>query len=253
MRTDSQIKASRANGAKSRGPVTAAGKTNSSQNAIKHGAFAQTILLKRESQPHFDAFAQSLRDEFQPATPFEHTLVDGMIGACWRSGRFGLMEQALLDLEFDRTEKKIMEGVLGDDAAFDHTTTAAISFRSLAEGGRALDLLDRYKSRCDRQYLRFHRRLMEVQDRRGNTPPAAPSPAQVEQPEQTRQPAETAQSPSAAGDRISPSASSAFPRPLQIFTTGVTTAMRRNSSPEMRPLTDRNALKTEAPPLMAAA
>ncbi len=53
MRTERQIEASRANGAKSRGPVTPEGRRNSCGNALKHGLFADTIVLKGELEERF--------------------------------------------------------------------------------------------------------------------------------------------------------------------------------------------------------
>ena len=44
-----QSAASRANGARSRGPVTPQGKRNSSRNGIRHGLLSKTITLQGES------------------------------------------------------------------------------------------------------------------------------------------------------------------------------------------------------------
>src|ERR1019366_2200917 len=83
-----RIESSRANGAKSRGPVTAIGKAASaanaihahgavtpegkaraSQNATRHGMLAQSIVLPSESDAGFTALLAELLDEFQPETP----------------------------------------------------------------------------------------------------------------------------------------------------------------------------------------
>jgi hypothetical protein len=63
MRTERQIQASRANGARSRGPVTAEGKRNSSRNAVKHGWLAETIVLKSELSDRFLEIIAEQEDE----------------------------------------------------------------------------------------------------------------------------------------------------------------------------------------------
>ena len=71
MRSERQILASRANGARSRGPVTAEGKRRSSRNAVSHGLLAEVVVLPGESQ---DAFCRLLTDylkRFEPANEFE--------------------------------------------------------------------------------------------------------------------------------------------------------------------------------------
>ena len=47
MRTEAQITASRANGAKSRGPITTIGRAISAQNSATHGLAGQTRRHRR--------------------------------------------------------------------------------------------------------------------------------------------------------------------------------------------------------------
>ena len=53
MPTEKQIEASRANGAGSKGPLTAQGKLNSSRNSRRHGLLARTVVLEAESTVRF--------------------------------------------------------------------------------------------------------------------------------------------------------------------------------------------------------
>src|SRR5580698_9584327 len=138
MSTDLQQQASRANGRKSHGPATPEGKLASSRNAITHGMLSATVVLKGESQDRFCALLAALTEEFQPRTPFEQSLIENMAVARWRQMRIWGMEKA--------------------------ATRAALAFRSLSDDSRSLELINRYESRYDRQYLRAHRRFIEVRD-----------------------------------------------------------------------------------------
>ena len=98
-----QIEASRANGAKSRGPVTLAGKlaslansarstgpvtpagqARSSQNAIRHGILAESIVLDSESAQGFSEVLSALQEELQPVSGIESRFVETMALAEWR-------------------------------------------------------------------------------------------------------------------------------------------------------------------------
>ena len=68
MATQAQIDAARANGAKSHGPVTEEGKAKSSQNALRHGAFASLVLLASESPIPFDALTEEFVQASNPPT-----------------------------------------------------------------------------------------------------------------------------------------------------------------------------------------
>ena len=64
--SSARAEASRRNGARSRGPVSAAGKARSAQNAIRHGLRARSVLLADESAGDFAGFAAALRAELAP-------------------------------------------------------------------------------------------------------------------------------------------------------------------------------------------
>ncbi len=179
MRTERQIEASRANGARSRGPVTPEGKRNSSSNAIKHGLLASTIVLKGEIEERFLEVLDDLIEEMQPETAVECSLVEMMAAARWRQLRLWGMEKAGMDYE-------VRNQAHGAGRGEDNATRASIAFRTLSDDSRSLDLINRYDSRYERQYLRAHRRLLEMRDRRGPSPaesrPVEPAPAFESQP-----------------------------------------------------------------------
>jgi hypothetical protein len=177
MRTERQKEAARVNGAKSRGPVTPEGKL-SSRNAMTHGLLSATILLKCESEERFNALLADLHAELQPQTAVETTLVENMAVARWHQMRIWGMEKALMEHEMrTHAEPRDSQEDAGDDIiGEDNATRCALAFRTLSDDSRTLELINRYESRYDRQYLRAHRRFMELVDRR--TPPPVHSPVQ---------------------------------------------------------------------------
>ena len=161
MRTERQIQASRVNGAKSRGPVTPEGKRNSSANALKHGLLAETIVLKSELEHRFLDVIAGIDQELQPETPIEHTLVEKMAVARWRQLRLWGMEKAAMEYQI----RQLAGGIgHGENSA----TRASLAFQTLGGEARSLDLFIRYDALCDRQYLRAHKRFLEI--RRINIP-----------------------------------------------------------------------------------
>ncbi len=178
MRTPLQIQASRDNGARSRGPVTSPGKLAASRNAIKHGLLSNQILLKSENPEAFLELITDLYNEFQPGTPFEESLVDVMAVARFRQQRIWNIERDTTDAQLLREHDKNRAAMLRPA----HLTSMA--FGTLANETRTLDILNRYESRFDRQYLRAHRRLLEVQEHRlkASPTPQVPGPQLVPKP-----------------------------------------------------------------------
>jgi hypothetical protein len=182
MSTERQQQASRENGSKSHGPVTSTGKFNSSQNALKHGMLSDTVVLKCESTDRFLSLVATLFEEFQPQTPFEESLIEDMAVARWRRMRIRGMETAGMDYEM-RKQSDTAHPIAPEIEHADNATRAWLAFRTVSDDSRALDLINRYDARYQREYLRAHRRFVEVRDRR--TPPAL-QPAPIEESETSK-------------------------------------------------------------------
>jgi hypothetical protein len=82
--SEKQLAANRANARKSHGATTPGGRRNSSLNSLKHGMFAQAILLPGESRERFPQLLSDLTTEFDATTPSELVLVETMPVSRWR-------------------------------------------------------------------------------------------------------------------------------------------------------------------------
>ena len=90
--------ASRVNGARSRGPLTAEGKARSSQNALTHGLTARTAIVlplverAEDWSAHLTGFVEALR----PVGAVELELVERMAAITWRLRRVERVEAAMI-------------------------------------------------------------------------------------------------------------------------------------------------------------
>jgi hypothetical protein len=81
---------------KSTGPTSEAGKKRSSQNAVKHGLTAKTVMLPGESVAEFQQKLTGLFDGLKPRDPFEVALVERAGYLQWQIDRCGRAESARL-------------------------------------------------------------------------------------------------------------------------------------------------------------
>jgi hypothetical protein len=89
----------RRNGARSRGPVTAAGKARSSRNGLRQGLTAvRHLLLEGEAPDAFEQLRQACLARFQPAGPLEIRLVERIAEASWKLQRADALETGALNL-----------------------------------------------------------------------------------------------------------------------------------------------------------
>lgn len=172
MSTDLQRKASRINGAKSRGPVTPEGKLICFTTGLKHGLLAEAVVIDGESADQLAAISEAYHTEFGPVTQAEIHHVETMVICRWRLLRVWELESATFNHEirqlFPTPEYKTSR------------THAALALRSLVDRSGCLDLLNRYETRFMRAFIRSHQCLLKLQTRRmrnagtNDSPPKKP-------------------------------------------------------------------------------
>lgn len=136
-----RILASRANGARSLGPVTPEGKARSSRNALRHGLLAKCVVLSNESPAGFQELHDQFVNRFGPADGVEDGLLEEMVAASWRLRRVWALETRLLD------------DALAAQAPGDELGRVTAAFSSLASRPE-LALIHRYETRLHYVYQR---------------------------------------------------------------------------------------------------
>src|ERR1700680_2510981 len=103
MPSELKSQTSRANGAKSRGPITAEGREKSSRNSLNHGFTAKkTVVLECENKEQFQEMLRYYTVTYQPGSAVEEDLVSEMVSCRWRMQRLRLIETCLIDSEMGR-------------------------------------------------------------------------------------------------------------------------------------------------------
>ncbi len=171
MPSEKQIQTSRANGARSKGPITEQGKLNASRNSIRHGLLARTVVLEEESAERFLELLAAFTEEYQPASTTQVMLVETMAVARWRQLRVWGVQKAAMDRDI----------ALQDPAVGPASVRAIFAFRGASarssqppghEDTCPAELLLRYEIAFDRQFTRALNHLIALQSR-----PAARQPA----------------------------------------------------------------------------
>lgn len=150
-----QAEASRINGAKSNGPLTAEGRAASAQNARKHGLTGGAVVLPHESQAKYDALRDSFVNRLRPSDETELDLIQEMVDSRWRLRRIEAMEAALIQNGINQ-----QMDAMGDDA--DPETARFLAYAELAENSKGLRLLNRYAKDLRRSYEKAFKEFMEL-------------------------------------------------------------------------------------------
>ena len=168
-----QIQASRANGAKSHGPVTPEGKARSSQNARKHGCLAAIITFTPEDERAFNQIHDLYVQRFEPRDQTEHDLVEQIVYCNYQMRQAWAEQASLIGLQVAMDREKV---------GMEWTAPTELDRRSLAlveslKESNAISLLQRYERSLSNQAERATKMLMELKKHR--LPPAlVPGPAE---------------------------------------------------------------------------
>jgi hypothetical protein len=177
MSSQRRIDSSRANGARSRGPVTPEGRARSNASGLTHGLAASQIVLEGESEQEFDALRQAYLDDFQPRTRAQFDLVDQLAATRWRLNRVMALQTALMDHQITRQEPEIRKMY----SVCDGETRAAIAYQHLCDDSRALESLNRHEARLSAE-LRRTLKLLEEFHQEPNPANEHPQPDDVTEP-----------------------------------------------------------------------
>ena len=94
-----QIESNRRNAQKSTGPKTENGKARSSQNAVRHGLTAETVIGPLEDPADYRAFEQAVTTAYDVETAVERELVLRLASLLWRLRRATSVETGLLEMQ----------------------------------------------------------------------------------------------------------------------------------------------------------
>ena len=96
MSTKAQINSNRQNAQKSTGPKTDEGKAAVSQNAVKHGIFAESVI-KGENPADYEDFHDQFLAELAPVGMVESMLAERVVSLWWRLKRAERMQNQVID------------------------------------------------------------------------------------------------------------------------------------------------------------
>jgi len=170
--------AARANGKKSAGPKTAAGKQKSSRNSIKHGATCSTrtpLLLPGEDAAKLQLYTDAFYHHFCPKNLAEAALVDTLIAEIWRSARITGFESEILTAEAEDLHPTLSEQY----ESVSLTRLFALTFRQSAAQS-AVPLLLRYLSASRNMFRSALTDLIRLRQAQGTPEPTDIQPPKIE-------------------------------------------------------------------------
>src|SRR5579864_413408 len=148
MATIKQIDANRLNAQKSTGPRSVEGKAHSSQNALKSGIDAESLIIRGEDRAALETLTQEYVERFHPTTPEQRHYVDILIRDDWQLRRLAKVDAQLWEYELFLPLK--------------HNDNAPEG-RAYASGSTTFYRLQRRMDSVERSYQRALRELQRLE------------------------------------------------------------------------------------------
>jgi hypothetical protein len=112
MSTDAQIAANRNNAQASRGPVTAAGKSRISRNALTHGLYSGCDFVRPDERDLYSEFCAGFQTDLAPEGAIEQTLSAEIVHAAWRLRRCSIVEAGMMPVGADENSADQLDPLL---------------------------------------------------------------------------------------------------------------------------------------------
>ncbi len=144
--TDKQRAAARNNGKKSKGPVTAAGKSRSANNNLRHGIYADTLNLSAE--PNYTAKFRDYLNRYAACDDSSESEVEALLSAALRRRKFAALQ--------DEHWAFALQAAQAMDESFAH----AAAHQKLLATGVPLHKLESAENREFNRFQRLQRSLI---------------------------------------------------------------------------------------------
>jgi hypothetical protein len=159
--SEARIRANQANGAKSQGPMSEAGKARSRANSYKHGLTGAGIVMPEDDAAEVERLSRALQDEFKTETPSETQLAHRMATMSVRMQRCVNQETAKLSQRVRRVmaEFQAPEGV---DAVQAERLRIEAGNMALFDDSKEGILARKYEAAAERCFFRSLKELRQL-------------------------------------------------------------------------------------------
>ncbi len=168
--SDRQLGANRRNALKSTGPLSPEAKSRVSSNALKHGAYAADVVLRTENDREYRDLFLALVEEYQPASPTEHQLVQDLADYRWRLSRAVRAETGRYNELIDKHRGILTRYHRSVPPKLEDIEPRDFELRVLGDAAHQTSLvrLGNHESRLRRHYLRTMQYLVALKQHREN-------------------------------------------------------------------------------------